>query len=228
MAVRALLTGMPCGSVSVLRSSSVAEVDADPGARSGAASSAEPLPRPRTAAEWTEELSGCDWVVAAQDCFEPEELAALNEAALRLSTPWSLVCFDGYEGWVGPTFVPGQTACFSCFQARLFAGASNPKHVFMNPRVKVHRVPSPWSTGPETGAWVSLITSIFALELVSAMRGRSFTLSEMLIVHRLNLTFQRESVLRLPRCPVCSPRAGQPVLNVFSQLLSTRETGRHS
>ena len=225
-AVRALLIGMPCGSVTVMRSSSVADVGPTPVTASDPAGPA--LPRPRTAGEWAEALSGCDWVVAAQDWFEPEELAEINKAALSLSMPWSLVCFDGYEGWVGPTFVPGKTACFSCFQTRLFAGASNPKHVFMNPRVKAHRVPSPWSAGPESGAWVSLITSIFALELISAMQGRSFTFGEMLIVHRLNLTFQRESVLRLPRCPDCSPRAGQPVLNVFSHLLSTREARRQS
>lgn len=221
-AVRSLLTGMPCGSVTVFESASVARASGDGGSQ--AAISEQSLRRPRGASEWTEALSGCDWVVAAQDCFEPEELAEINNAALSLSMPWSLVCFDGYEGWVGPTFVPGQTACFSCFQARLLAGASKPKHVFMDPHVKVHRVPSPWSAGPETGAWVSLITSIFALEFISATRGRSFTFGEMLIVHRLNLTFQRKSVLRLPRCPDCSPRAGQPVLNAFSHLLSTRET----
>ena len=226
--VRALLTGMPCGSVTVLQSSSVAQVGAAPGAGPNATGSTEPQPRPGTSADWAEALSGCDWVVAAQDCFEPEELAEINKAALTLSTPWSLVCFDGYEGWVGPTFVPRQTACFSCFQTRLFAGASKPKHVFMNPRVKVHRVPSPWSAGPETGAWVSLITSIFALEVISAMLGRSFTFGEMLIVHRLNLTFQRETVLRLPRCPDCSPRGAKPVLNVFSHILSTREAGGRS
>jgi bacteriocin biosynthesis cyclodehydratase domain-containing protein len=150
-------------------------------------------------------------------------LAALNKAALRCKVPWSLVCLDGHEGWVGPTFVPGQTACFSCFRRRLFAGAAEPKHVFADMAVKVHRVPSPWSAGPETRAWVSLITAIFALELIAAMRGRSFTFNHMLIVHRLNLTFQREAVLRLPRCPDCSPREGGPTPNVFAHVLSTRQ-----
>jgi bacteriocin biosynthesis cyclodehydratase domain-containing protein len=214
-AVRSLLTGMPCGSITMIESSSVA------GSRDG--HTERSLPRPRDAAQWAEAVGDHDWVIAAQDSFEPEELAALNEAALRLSVPWSLVCFDGYEGWVGPTFVPGQTACFTCFRRRLFAGAAEPKHVFMDPGVKVYRVPSPWSAGPETGAWVSLITSMFALELIAATRGRSFTLNHMLIVHRLNLTFQRESVLRLPRCPDCSPRGDGPTVNVFAHVLSTRQ-----
>jgi bacteriocin biosynthesis cyclodehydratase domain-containing protein len=231
-AVRLLLMDMPCGSITVIESSSVARARDATGIgplRGSSGTSvhgtvaARSLPRPKDAAQWIEAVAGHDWVVAAQDCFEPEELAALNQAALQLSVPWSLVCFDGYEGWVGPTFVPGQTACFSCFRRRLFAGAAEPKHIFMDPRIRVYRIPSPWLAGPETGAWISLLTSIFALELIAAMQGRSFTLNQMLIVHRLNLTFQRESVLRLPRCPDCSPRGDAPIVNVFSNVLSTRQ-----
>lgn len=220
-AVRALLQGMPCGSATIIESSSVAPKPPAGGVMSPQRS----LPRPRNAKQWLEAVADHDWIIAAQDCFEPEELAALGKAAWQLAVPWSLVCFDGYEGWVGPTFIAGQTACFGCFRRRLFAGAGEPKHVFMDPGVKVHRVPSPWSAGPETGAWVSLITSMFALEFIAAMEGRSFTLNNMLIVHRLNLTFQRESVLRLPRCPDCSPRGGAPPTNVFAHVLGTRRKG---
>jgi bacteriocin biosynthesis cyclodehydratase domain-containing protein len=230
-AVLALLSDMPCGSVTVIESSSVSELGRKLGvqAAGGGCDGGEAdggrrhvLRRPRDVEQWTQIVEGSDWIVAAQDSFEPEELAALNTAALRSSIPWSLVCFDGYEGWIGPTFIPGQTACFSCFSRRLLAGAAAPKHVFMDPDIKLHRVPAPWSSGLETGAWVSLISSIFALELVAATQGRSFTFNQMLIVHRLNLTFQRESVLRLPRCPSCSPQGDAPRPNVFAQFLMSR------
>lgn len=222
-AVRSLLTDTPCGSITLIESSSVA--GADHTKKAGSQIPIRSMPLPRDSAQWTQSLRDHDWIIAAQDCFEPEELAALNQAALHLQLPWSLVCFDGYEGWVGPTFVPGQTACFGCFRRRLFANAAEPKHIFLEPGVKVHRVPSPWSVGPETAAWISLVTSLFALELVGVMEGRGFTLNHMLVVHRLNLTFQRESVLRLPRCPDCSGRRNAPNVNVFSHLLSTRQTG---
>jgi bacteriocin biosynthesis cyclodehydratase domain-containing protein len=231
-AVRLLLTDMPCGSITVIESSSVATTGdvtgsgplrRRPSATPEGALPERSLSRPRDAVQWAQVVGEHDWIIAAQDCFEPEELTALNKGALQSSVPWSLVCFDGYEGWVGPTFVPGQTACFGCFARRLFAGAAEPKHIFMDPGVKVYRVPSPWSAGPETGAWVSLLTAMFALELIAAMHGRSFTLNHMLVVHRLNLTFQRESVLRLPRCPDCAPRGDAPAANVFSHVLSTRE-----
>jgi bacteriocin biosynthesis cyclodehydratase domain-containing protein len=231
-AVYSLLTSIPCASVTIIESSSVARAGEAMGtgllrplleSEAGQSVIRRALKRPRAEAQWAEMLGNHDWVVAAQDCFEPEELTALNRAAVECSLPWSLVCFDGYEGWVGPTFVPQQTACFSCFQKRLFAGAAEPKHVFMDPRISVHRVPSPWSVGPETGAWVSLITSMFALEFVAATQGRSFTLNQMLIVHRLSMTFRRETVLRLPRCPDCSTRGNAPPLNVFANSLSTRQ-----
>jgi bacteriocin biosynthesis cyclodehydratase domain-containing protein len=225
-AVGRLVDGMPWRSSTVIESSSVA-----PAATDGASTRAEswvaigndtrPEPRPRPASdhEWVETVRAHDWIIAAQDSFEPEELTALNAAALRVGIPWSLVCFDGYEGWVGPTFVPAQTACFGCFRRRLFAGAAEPKHIFGDPGVKVYRVPAPWSVGPETSAWVSLIASMFAMELLAAVEGRSFTLNHLLIVHRMSLTFQRESVLRLPRCPDCSPIRSAPKPNVFSHVL---------
>ena len=234
-AVRSLLRDTPCKSITMIESSSVARSDNLRSAGSsesasefgaGATIFTRSLPRPGDSAQWMQSVRDHDWVIAAQDCFEPEELAALNEAALQLQLPWSLVCFDGYEGWVGPTFVPGQTACFSCFRRRLFASAAEPKHIFLEPGVKVHRVPSPWSAGSETAAWISLITALFALELVGVTEGRGFTLNHLLVVHRLNLTFQRESVLRLPRCQACSPRRNAPNVNVFANLLSTRQTER--
>ena len=228
-AIRLLLASMACGSITVIESTSVAQSDSAAKPTGTLTWSAQPLgspapphmlvPRPHDSEQWRGVLGSHDWVIAAQDCFEPEELTALNEAALQLLLPWSLVCFDGYEGWVGPTFVPGQTACFGCFRRRLFAAAAEPTHVFMDPGIKVHRIPSPWSAGPETGAWTSLIASMFMLEVIAATEGRSFTLDHILVVHRSNMTFQRESVLRLPRCPDCSPRGTAPTVNVFAHLL---------
>lgn len=222
-AVQGLLADAPCGPITVIESASVAPRD---GAPQPPAPPLAPRCRPRDGDEWAQALAGHDWVIAAQDCFEPEELAALADAAWRLAVPWSLVCLDGYEGWIGPTFIAGQTACFECFRRRLFAGAAEPKHIFMDPAVQVRRAPAPGSAGPETRAWISLIASIFALDFIGAAEGRGFTLDNLVVVHRLNLTFQRESVLRLPRCPHCSPRGGRPAVNVFAHLLGAGRDGR--
>lgn len=226
-AIRTLLVDLPCGPPAVIESSSSAKKSHDDAFAPAEqpAASGRVLARPTCHSQWIATLQSYDWVIAAQDCFEPEELAALNKAALELRLPWSLVCFDGYEGWVGPTFVPGQTACFGCFRKRLFAAATEPKHVFSEPGVKVHRLSSPWSVGLESRPWISLIASMFALDVIAASEGKGFTLGHFLTVHRLHLTFQREAVLRLPRCEDCGPRHDAPRSNVFSHLLSTRPPG---
>lgn len=221
-AVATLLGEMPCGPITMIESSSVPE-STNSQRSYPPHGSVQPLTRPFHDLEWVEVLKRHDWIIAAQDCFEPEELTMLNAAALQAKVPWSLVCFDGYEGWVGPTFVPGQTACYDCFRRRLFAAAAEPKHVFAEPGIKVYRIPSPWLI-PEQQAWISLVSAIFALEVVAAMNGRSFTLNNLLIVHRLSLTFQRESVLRLPRCHTCSSDPNAPRPNIFSHVLTTRPT----
>jgi bacteriocin biosynthesis cyclodehydratase domain-containing protein len=232
-AVRGLLQTMPCGSITTVESSSVANAN-HMTKRQPVEQALIPLTmdfnrqvaRPSGEREWSATVKGHDWIIAAQDSFEPEELTALNKAALELRVPWSLVCFDGYEGWVGPTFLPGETACFSCFRRRLFAGAAESKNIFSDPGIKVHRVPSPWSIGPGAQAWISLIASMFALEVIAAMNGRGFTLNHILVVNRLNLAFQRESVLRLPRCRDCSTRRNAPNVNVFAHLLTTRHAAK--
>ena len=42
----------------------------------------------------------------------------MNRACLQSGTRWLRVGFEGRLGLVGPTIVPGQTACFTCYGLR--------------------------------------------------------------------------------------------------------------
>src|SRR5262249_37157317 len=57
-------------------------------------------------------------VVVTDDYLRPE-LAAWNARSLRSEKPWLLVKPVGIETWIGPMFVPGQTACWECLAQRL-------------------------------------------------------------------------------------------------------------
>lgn len=59
-------------------------------------------------------------LVLAQTAHDPGLLNALNAYSNRTSTPWMLVrCLDAHEGWVGPLFIPGETASYASLEARL-------------------------------------------------------------------------------------------------------------
>src|SRR3569833_3311453 len=62
--------------------------------------------------------TGSGWLVATEDYLDPR-LEASNRMALQDGNPWLLFKPDGVNIWVGPYFVPGRTACWSCLAARL-------------------------------------------------------------------------------------------------------------
>jgi bacteriocin biosynthesis cyclodehydratase domain-containing protein len=57
-------------------------------------------------------------VVVTDDYLRPE-LAAWNTRSLVSGKAWLLVKPAGIETWIGPVFVPGQTACWECLAQRL-------------------------------------------------------------------------------------------------------------
>ena len=59
-------------------------------------------------------------LVLAQQAHDPKLLEATDAWSKRHRLPWLLVrAVDAREGWVGPLFVPGETACYLSLDARL-------------------------------------------------------------------------------------------------------------
>ena len=57
-------------------------------------------------------------LVITDDYLRPE-LAAWNDQSLMSGRPWLLTKPIGLEAWLGPFFLPGKTACWSCLAQRL-------------------------------------------------------------------------------------------------------------
>ncbi|MFY9824362.1 MAG: hypothetical protein WAM82_23505, partial [Thermoanaerobaculia bacterium] len=61
-------------------------------------------------------------IVVAQQAHDPVLLEAMDEFSRRTRVPWLLVrCLSAEEGWVGPLFVPFDTASYLSLEARLQA-----------------------------------------------------------------------------------------------------------
>ncbi|MEM9557516.1 MAG: TOMM precursor leader peptide-binding protein [Acidobacteriota bacterium] len=61
-----------------------------------------------------------DWWILAEEAHDPDLPAAFDKFAHRQGVPWLLVrLLEAHEGWVGPLFVPGDTASFASLEARL-------------------------------------------------------------------------------------------------------------
>ncbi|WP_017541745.1 TOMM precursor leader peptide-binding protein [Nocardiopsis halophila] len=136
--------------------------------------------------------------------------ARLEEAA---PDPWlAVVSFSGGQAVVGPWVVPGESACYECFLLRrasvfgvhevssALAGAEPVGPVFDG------SARHPGMRLIQTGAVVDRITERVGLQDRSgqAVPGGVTTIS----LRHDEIGMEHHRVLRVPRCPRCSPSAG--------------------
>jgi bacteriocin biosynthesis cyclodehydratase domain-containing protein len=144
------------------------------------------------------------FVLAVPDRNELTALASVNDRALAQGIPWLQVLpFDGRALVVGPTYLPGRSACHRCYVLRRAACSGYEEDFDAVDRVPLRvACPAPLtSIGLGLAAlmalrWVttsdpSLPGSLYAIELHTVVR----------------VTESR--LLRVPRCPACGggPRA---------------------
>jgi bacteriocin biosynthesis cyclodehydratase domain-containing protein len=167
-----------------------------------------------------EAVLGADVVVIALEQPDLRSCHLVNRICIRQDTPWLLATIDGNRGLVGPLFVPGHTACYSCYQT--LAWAATPSSV-MAQRYRQHliqRGASSFFPGlPGFAQLVAGYTSLAAVHFL--LRQTSFALGKVVTLELNNMTVDLEEVLKLPRCPVCGT-VGSPPSPPFSGEIATR------
>lgn len=113
------------GSLTLLRAEPVEEAPAPPEAAGvGASVRSVPLDREKI---WPEELGAPPRILLmAQQAHDPQLLEAVDSFSKRLGVPWLLIrALETHEGWVGPLFVPNDTACYLSLEARYRSNVRN-------------------------------------------------------------------------------------------------------
>ena len=137
-------------------------------------------------------------VVLVDDYLNPC-LKEVNQEALQSRKPWLLVKPVGREFFIGPLFIPGETACLACLAERLLyntpaqglreARRDRPVRPSM-PR----KLPPLATTARDCAAWVLMQWIV---------HGRHEP--DLISFDTRTWQFQRHVVSRLPQCPVCGP-----------------------
>ena len=150
---------------------------------------------------------GC--LVATAVSFGQELLRAWNEHCVLHRRPFFPVFLDGSIGYVGPLVIPCETACFECLRLRRSAHPAGPP---------LRREASPgagaWADASALSPMASLLGDLAAAELIKRL-GLRPPLSNpgvLLEVDLLAPAMTARSVLRLPRCPICTPLPERPTL----------------
>ena len=139
-----------------------------------------------------------DYVLVCMDSPAPGLLDAVNSAALRHGWPWIAGRIESGAGMIGPAVIPGQTACYRCFELRRLANLSRPDRgqaVLTTPANNA-AAPAPLATA------VAGLLVLEAIRLISRL-ALPQTMGAILILDFFAAGISSHRVLRLPNCPDC-------------------------
>jgi bacteriocin biosynthesis cyclodehydratase domain-containing protein len=172
---------------------------------------------PASKLAWQDCLAGATFAVAIVPgpiLFTPW-LELVNEAAQDLGLPWiSAALLDGRELHVGPTIVPGQTACYRCYEMRY---KSNLTHFEAYSQFEAYA--RTLSSFPDLGMMPplgELVGGILAAEVVRFHTGvRPMSWGKLLTFDSTSFALEPHPVLKLPRCNTCSPTVNAPAARAW-------------
>ncbi|WP_406135688.1 TOMM precursor leader peptide-binding protein [Streptomyces sp. NBC_01089] len=168
-----------------------------------------PAPAPDDVPE--ELFTGATLVVVALDRPDSTLLHALNDTALRGKTPWLPVYFDGGEGVIGPTHVPGESACHLEFELLTDSSVGFTGHMLELRHARDAHGPAATPPPHQVQIVSGLAVEAVVAHLVGSDRitsGRAVRFD----FERMEIDYQ--DVMRLPRCPACGPQRA-PYRNPF-------------
>jgi adenylyltransferase/sulfurtransferase len=155
-------------------------------------------------------IEGADLVVCCADPGMATHSYILNRACLKARITWTSCSVSGFEGIVGPTVVPSETACYLCYKMRAVACAANPEDELAHLR-RLDRRKRDDSDRRENHAFgVGAVGNLIGLEAVKCLTGiaEPSALGRIIVLDFMTLACRTHAVLRMPWCPACSPAAG--------------------
>jgi bacteriocin biosynthesis cyclodehydratase domain-containing protein len=159
----------------------------------------------RTAAQF-EEWQG-KLLVFIANVIDPLTCQAINRVCLHHNMSWLHGATDGPFILVGPLVVPQRTACWECFETRVFMNLREAAvyQRYKNALASNHALRNGQGN---SAVLASLLVSLTAMEALSfAATADSTTLGSVLSLYLPTMEFSMNEVLRLPGCAACSPLA---------------------
>lgn len=158
--------------------------------------------------EALEIIADADLFIAASDRAGTAFFEAINGVGLAAGVRWLRVAFEGRHGILGPTVIPGQTACFTCLTVR--RSTHDEPEAFQAYHQQLVR-----DGDPDQGALsplTDLVVAQAALEAARLLTGfaPAATLGRFYTFEAGSPRVAGHEVLRVPRCVACgrkqSPR----------------------
>jgi adenylyltransferase/sulfurtransferase len=153
-------------------------------------------------------VSGAQFVVNALDDGNLSLMYRLNRVCLREGVPFVSAATSALEVAIGPTVVPGATACFMCYRMRLIACAANPEAAFAYESHLDRRRTDDSLRGASLVFGTAIAGQLAALEVLKTLGGISepATRGRVRVLDLRDMSSTMHVVLRKPWCPACGEK----------------------
>lgn len=159
------------------------------------------LPHVETLSLDSEPAAG-SFIVAAPGRDDLDALSSLNDLTLRRREPWLQVLpYDGRFVIAGPVFVPGTSACHTCFVTRRAAASGFDEDFDLVERTP-RRAPLPAPLVSIAAGLAAILAVRWLTTADPTLPGRFYALEAGVV-----LGLRLERLLRVPRCAACGPHA---------------------
>lgn len=159
------------------------------------------------------DLARVDFLVCIADHHDDPGLGEVNRDTLTTGTPWLPVLGDdGQRTVVGPLIHPGSSACWEC--VRLRRAANFPDSNLVSDLGRADGIPAP-TTAASTVAGDYIVAGVAVEKILDRVvlgdRASMTRPGAMGVIRPAEpgLRIEEHLVLRVPRCPACSPTAGR-------------------
>ena len=98
-------------------------------------------------------VAGSDFAIGCVDQGMSNVMYRLNRACLQAGVRWTSGSVSAFEGIVGPTVTPFETACYLCYRMRAVACTENPEQEFAHLRFLDRRKRDDSGSPREPGLW---------------------------------------------------------------------------
>jgi len=156
-----------------------------------------------------ESVAAADFVVYTTSQPDPNLEDRINRATQDHGTPWTSARIAGFDGFIGPTIFPGETACFECYREREMANVADPARYQAYLRQLGDR---PETTQLRLPGMARMLAGYLVMDLVNLLAfGTGFTSGRVFVVDGTRLSIESNDVLKLPRCQTCGTERGNTV-----------------
>ncbi len=151
-------------------------------------------------------IDGLDLLVVAEDEFHSSTFRRVDEACHGAGVSWTSIRWNRWDVEIGPTIVPGMTACFECFEKRREGALASDSYC-----------PQQLAVVDAGHLNVPLGGELLAFEAVKLLSGfgEMASLGRVLVLSPLQMALRSHRVLRLPSCHRCASRGETPVEAVW-------------